>query len=415
MALMEKNTRRRDRWVAAVLAVLVAVVLLASFVGRRDTPVPVRSVAVARGAIRSVISVNGKVEPAQNFEAHAPVPTTVKRVLVKEGAHVKRGQLLVQLDDADARSQAARALAQLKSAQADVHAVESGGTQEEVLDLQSQLVKAQTERDAAERNLNALKALEGKGAASPGEVKDAENNLQRSTAQLQSLQKKQQGRYSKPEVARVDARQSEAQAAYDAAQDVLQKSNVRAPFDGIVYNLPVHQGVYVPAGELLLQEADLSKVVVRAFVDEPDIGRLAPGNKVEITWDAIPGRTWQGTVNSVPSTVKLRGSRNIGETMCSVENQDLKLLPNVNVGVTIIVAQHDNALIVPREAVHLDDSKPYVFEIAGDRVKRRDVQVAVSNLTQVEIVGGVDENDALALSVGAAKPLRDGSAVKVAP
>jgi HlyD family secretion protein len=403
----------RNRWLTTALAVVLAVVLFASFGNRRSDWVPVRAATIVRDNIRSVISTNGKIEPVQNFEAHAPVPTTVRRLLVKEGDHVKQGQLLLQLDDAEARSQAARALAQLKRAQADLNAVENGGTQEEVLTLDAQLVKARAERDAAQRNLDAVRSLQQKNAASPGEVKDAENRVQAAQADLQLVQQKQKDRYSQPEVAKVEAQKSEAQAAYDAAQDVLAKSNVRAPFDGVVYALPVRQGVYVQAGELLLQEADLSRVLVRAFVDEPDVGRLAPGQKIEVTWDAVLGRIWQGTLNAVPSVVKLRGTRNVGETTTILENDDFKLLPNVNVGVTIITAEHDHVLTAPREAVHIDDSKAYVFQILEDQLKRRNVDTSVSNLTEVEITRGLSENSVVAVGAINGKPLHDGMSVRV--
>ncbi len=415
MALGEKNQTffGRNRWLAAALGIVVAVVLLGSFVTRRDGSVPVRAAIVERGTIRSVVSTNGRVEPLQNLEAHAPVPATVKRVLVKEGDQVKKGQLLLQLDDADARTQAARAVAQLKAAQADVNAIQRGGSQEEVLTLDAQLIKARTERDAAARNLDALRRLQQKGAASVGEVKQAEAKLQSAEADLQLLQQKQKERYSGPEIAKFAAQKSQAQAAYDAAQEVLQKSNVRAPFDGIVYWLPVRQGVYVQAGDLLLQEADLSKVLVRAFVDEPDLGRLAPGQKIEVTWDAVPGRVWYGSVNGIPSTVKLRGTRNVGETTCIVENKDFKLLPNVNVGVTIVTAEEQGVVMVPREAVRLDDSKPYVFQIVDNELRRRDVETSVSNLTQVEITKGIPEKAVVAVGSINAKPLREGLPVKV--
>src|SRR5580658_9226425 len=123
------------RWWLTALAVLGAVAVLAAFVSRRDDPVPVRTAVVEQGAIRSLVSTNGKIEPVNNFEAHAPVSTSVRRVLVKEGDSVKRGELLVVLDDADARAQAARAQTQLRAAQADLSAAERGGTQEEVLSL----------------------------------------------------------------------------------------------------------------------------------------------------------------------------------------------------------------------------------------------------------------------------------------
>ena len=402
----------KRHWLAAALALILGVVLLGSFVSHRGDAIPIRGAQVMRTNIRSVISTNGKVEPVQNFEAHAPVATTVKRLLVREGDRVKRGQLLLELDDADARSQAARAQALLKGAQADVSAVERGGTQEEMLTLDAQLVKARAERDTAQRNLEALRSLQQKGAASVGEVKDAENSLRRAQADLKLLEEKQKDRYSRPEVAKVEAQKGEAQAAYDAAEDILRKSNVRAPFDGTVYSLPVKQGAFVQAGDLLLQEADLSKVLVRAFVDEPDLGRLAAGEKVEVTWDAVPGRVWQGTINSVPSTVKLRGTRNVGETASTVENSDLKLLPNINVGVTIVVAEHRNVLAAPREAVRMDDSTPYVLQVVDNELRRRNVQTGVSDLTQVEIGDGLADKALVALSALNNKPLHDRAPVK---
>ena len=382
----------------------------------RPGPLRVRTTTVERGPIRSLISTNGKVEPIRNFEAHSPVATTVKHLFVREGDHVRQGQLLLQLDDADLRSQAARAQAQIKAAQADKADVDTGGTREEILTLDAQLIKARSAREAAQRNLDALRRLQQQGAASAGEVKQAEETLQRAQADATLLEQKKKDRYSQPEVARVQALAAEAQAAYEAAEDALQKSSVRAPFAGIVYALPVKSGAYVQTGDLLLQEGDLSHMQVRAFVDEPDIGRLAPGQKIEVTWDALPGRIWTGTVSTVPSTVKLRVSRNVGEVTCTLDNHDLRLLPNVNVGVAVITAEHNGVLTLLREAVRMDDTKPYVYQVVDDELKRREVEVSLQNLTQVEITAGLPENSVVALtSADANKPLIDGARVKVVP
>jgi len=394
--------------------VVAVVLLMASFMSHGDV-VPVRTVRASRGVIRSVISTNGKVEPIQNFEAHAPVGTTVKKLLVKEGDHVKKGQLLVQLDDAAARSDAAKALAQVRSAQASTSAIESGGNREEVLTLQAQMVKAQADRDAAQRNFEALQRLQQKGAASPGEVKAGQDQLATAEANLKLLQQKKGDRYSRPEISSVEAQQSQAESAYSAAENVLGQLNIRAPFDGTVYSLPVRQGAYVNPGDLILQMADLAKVVVRAFVDEPDIGRLSSGQRIEVTWDALPGRIWQGSITSVPASVKLRGTRNVGETTCLVNNNDFKLLPNINVGVTIVAAEHRNILTAPREAVRMDENQTYVFEVTNDALRRRNVQTGISNLTQVEVTSGIAENALLAIAPMNGKPLRDGQQVKVTP
>ena len=407
------RTPSRGRWIWSAFALLAVLALLYSYF--HQTPLKVRAALVERGPIRSLVSTNGKVEPIQNFEAHAPIATTVKRLLVKEGDHVRKGQLLLQLDDADIRTQAARALAQVKAAQADQSALKTGGTQEEVLTLNSQLIKARSARDLAQRNLDAYRRLQQEGAASPGEVRQAEDALQRAQADVTLLEQKQKDRYSQPETARIQSQGAEAQAAYDAAEDALLKSSARAPFDGIVYSLPVKQGAFVQEGELLLQEADLSRMLVRAFVDEPDIGRLQVGQRVEIIWDALPGRTWTGTVNTVPSTVKLRVSRNVGETTCIVDNPDLRLLPNINVGVTIVIAEHNNVLTLQRDALRIDESTPYVFKIVDHHVKKQPIEFSLQNLTRVEITSGLSAGDVVALPAEESKPLFDGAAVKMVP
>src|SRR5258708_32110392 len=289
MAKQSQNNRPdRKRLIAVVVLVVVAVVVFSGYNRRRITPVGEEK--VARGEIASLTSTNGKIEPITSFEANSPAPATVKRVLVNEGDHVKAGQLLLQLDDVDARAQAAKAMTQLRSAEADLHAVQSGGTQEQLLTIRADLTKAQSERDEAKKNLQAVQKLRQSGAASPAEVDAAANRLKNAESDVQLLQSKLTGRFSSPEVAKVEASAAEARAAYAAAQDLLKNSNVRAPFAGTVYQIPVKLGSYVTGGALLVQVANLDKVHVPSFVDQPAIARLARGHRLEIKWDAIPGR-----------------------------------------------------------------------------------------------------------------------------
>ena len=381
----------------------------------RQTTVKVHEVTVQRGSIRSVVSTNGKIEPVENLEAYAPIPTTVKHLLVKEGDHVRKGQLLLQLDDADLVSKAAQAQVQMKAAAASEAALKTGGTQEEVLTLDAQIRNDRNAVEVAKDKLATLRKLEQQGAASPGEVTVAQQTLKAAQSDLTLAQQKKKDRYSQPEISKVQAEAEEAKAAYQAAEDDLAKCNVRAAFDGIVYSLPVKQGDFVQTGTLLLQEADLSKVLVRAYVDEPDIGRLKPGEKVEITWDALPNHTWAGILNTVPSVVKLHSARNVGEVTCAIDNRDLKLLPNVNVGVTIVVAQLDDVLTLERDALRVDDSKPYVYRIVNDHLKRQPVEIALQNLTQVQITGGLPQGAQVALPAEENRPLVDGAPVKVVP
>lgn len=402
----------RRTWIILVLVVL-AVILLAAFISMRRSLVAVRVGHADRETITSGVSTNGKIEALNNFEAHAPMATTVSKVYVKQGDWVKPGQLLLQLEDTDARLQAARAEAQLKGTDAEISAIKNGGTQEEVLTTRNALVKAQTDRDAAQRNLQAMQRLLQSGAASQAEVDAAQNQLRVADANVQLLQQKLNGRYSQPEIGHAQAQQSEARASLAAAEQLLKDSNVLAPGVGMVYSLPVHQGSFVNAGDLLIQIADLHKVRVRAFVDEPEIGKLQPGQRVEVTWDAFPGRVWQGTLERLPTTIVQRGTRMVGEVTCVVDNSDLKLLPNTNVSVAVVTGRQENALTVPREAVHQDATGQYVFQVVNGELKRRDVKTSLSNLTRVAVTSGLPDDAVLALGTTNLRSLSDGMAVKV--
>lgn len=407
----EALKRRPSLWLpVTVVLVVVAIIGLMSL---RKKDIPIRATTVQRQTISSIISTNGKIEPVAGFEAHAPIQTTVKKVLVKEGDQVKAGQLLVQLDDGPARAEAARALAQVKAAQADLTAVRTGGTHEEVLTNQAEIARAKSEFQAAQRNLDTMHKLQQTGAASPAEVQDAEARLRTAQNQVNLLQQKTSSRFSSSDRQRVEASVEQAQAAYSAALDVLEKTHVRSTVSGTVYSLPAREGAFVNPGDLLAQVADLSKLIVRAFVDEPDIGRLSQGQKVTVTWDALPGRKWEGQVTQVPSTVNLRGARTVGEVTANVDNGDRKLLPNVNVSTTITTARHENALTVPREAVHQDDGQRYVLQVVDGKLKRVSVETSLSTLTLIEITRGLQDGAVVALGSLSSLPLREGASVKI--
>jgi HlyD family secretion protein len=399
-------------WVI-LFGLILAVIVLAAFISLRRARVAIRVGKAEVATITASISTNGKIEPITNFEAHAPAATTVIKVDAQQGDWVKAGQLLLQLQDADARAQAARAQAQLRGAQADLSAVTQGGTQEELLTNRNALMKAQADLASAERNLAAMQRLQQSGAASQAEVDAARNQVKASEANVHLLQQKLKDRYSSSEVGHVEAQQAEAKASLAAADTLLRNSYVSSPFAGMIYSLPVKQGSFVNAGDLLLQLADLHQVRVRAFVDEPEIGRLRKGQSVEVTWDALPGRVWKGEVETLPTVIVQRNTRNVGEITCIVDNSDLRLLPNTNVTVAVIVERQQNVLTVPRESIHQDAEGRYVFEVVSGELKRRDVQTGVSDLTRVEITSGLSDHAVVALGAINSQSLAADMPIKV--
>ncbi|MBV9670965.1 MAG: efflux RND transporter periplasmic adaptor subunit [Acidobacteriales bacterium] len=348
----------------------------------------------------------------RNFEAHAPTAVTVRAVLVHEGDHVRQGQLLVRLDDSQARAQTARAQAQLKAAQAENSAVESGGTRTDVLNLQDQLAKAQEEQRSAQANLAAIERLQQTGAASEGELAAAKTRLENANASLHVLQQRKAQPFSQGDIQRVQAGVGEAEAALSASHELLQQTDIRSTVDGTVYQIPVRPGNFVNAGDLIVQVANLDDLQVRAFVDEPEIGKLALGEPVLISWDALPTEKWSGQVKTVPKTVVQRGTRNVGEILCSVEqNPQARLLPNVNVNVSIQVARKDNVLTVPRESVHTDGTGTYVLIVKDGQLARVAVRTGISSLTRVEVTG-VREGEQVAVSSATGELLVAGMHVK---
>jgi HlyD family secretion protein len=408
-----RNGNGKRTWLV-IFGLIAAVIVLAAFVSLHHSQVSIRVGRVERETITASIATNGKIEALNNFQAYAPMATTVKKIYVQQGDWVKPGQMLLRLDDADARLQAARAEAQLKGADADLHAVQGGGTQEDILNTRNALVKAQADRDAAQLKLQAMQKLLQNGAASQAEVDAAQVRLHVAESEVHLLDQKLKDRYSQQEIGHVEAQQTEARASLQAAQDTLKNANVQAPRAGMVYSLPVREGAFVNTGDLLVQTADLHKVRVRAFVDEPEIGKLRQGQTVEVTWDALPGRVWQGTLETLPTTVVQRGTRMVGEVTCVIANDDLRLLPNTNVSVAVVTARQPDVLTIPREAIHQDDKGQYVFQVVNGELRRRDVTTSVSNLTRVQVTSGLTDNAVLALGALNMQSLKGGMAVKPA-
>jgi HlyD family secretion protein len=401
----------RRTWITILVIFLIFLVGIGAYIQLRPRRIRVSVVKPMRQEVSSSITTNGKVEPIHGFEAHAPLAGIVKTVLVKEGAQVKTGQLLLVLDDTRARADLASARTRLKGAQERYDELMAGGSRQQLLLRNADLQKATTERDAAQRQLSALQRLQERGAATQDEVAAARDRLSSAQADLTQLQS--HVRYSPDEQAHAQSEIADSKVNVELAEEILRNCNIRAPFDGTVYFFPARAGAWAAAGELLLQEADLSQLQVRAFVDEPEIGRLATGQNVKITWDALPGHTWQGTVVSLPTTVVSRGSRVVAEVLCNVNNSERLLLPNINVNTTIIANSRQNALTVPREAVREDSGHSYVYVLQGEHLHRRDLKLGISNLTRVEILSGISDGDIIAVQSFSPSPMSDGVEVKI--
>jgi len=133
------------------------------------------------------------------------------------------------------------------------------------------------------------------------------------------------------------------------------------------------------------------------YVDEPELGRVAEGQPVTITWDALPGKQWHGTVERKPASIQALGSRQVGEVICSIENPSRELVPGANVNAEIRTAVVEGALVVPRKPCATMRKATTCVALTGDTVARRPVKKGASSVTEVQVVQGLAEGDAVAL------------------
>jgi HlyD family secretion protein len=124
---------------------------------------------------------------------------------------------------------------------------------------------------------------------------------------------------------------------------------------------------------------------VVVYVDEPDLGRVRLGLPVAITWDALPGRAWSGSVDRLPTQIQPLDSRQVGEVTCIINNPNLDLIPGANATVRIRTEVVEDAISIPKEAVFHMDTQAGVFLLAGDRLKWLPITEGVSNVTRVQV------------------------------
>lgn len=414
---MEQKLRNR---ILILLAIAGVVAFGLISVSGRQPVAKISAVMPKRENLVSSIHSNGKVEPITPYTMRAQLDTFVEKVAVVEGQAVKKGQLLLQLNVKDAEAQQAEARAKLLRAQDDLRAARAGGRADEAARVTGDLAKAQAERDRLQRNHEVLTRLIEKQAATKDEL--AANDLALAKVQTEvtrlTAAKEEFGRQVNLDGSRSLLMVEQAQSAVAALEAKVRDGRIVAPVDGTLYSLPVKSGDYVKVGDLLLEMADLRKVRVRAFIDEPELGQLEPGEPVKITWDALPNRSWLGKTEVIPKQVVARGSRSVGEMLCSVDNDKLELLPNINVNIRINSRERRNVLAVPRGAVESEGGRRFVFVVKDNqlsvdkkKLEKREIQVGIADATSYEIVSGLQEGEMVALP-GDVEP-RDGMPVKI--
>lgn len=420
------DRKLRNRIVSFLVLAGVFAYFLVWLSGRRPAA-KISTVTPTRENLVSSISSNGKVEPISPNAMRAQLDTFVEKVLVTEGQKVKKGQLLMELNVKEATAQLSETRAKLLRAQNDLKAARAGGKADEAAKITADLAKAEAQRDRTQRDHDALVRMAAEQAATKEDLAANAQALVNAQAEVTRLLAVKE---EFDQQARLDAERGELQVQQILSEmadleDKVGNGRIVAPADGTLYALgrdaaalPLKAGDYVKVGDLLAEMADLHKVRVRAYIDEPDLGALEAGEPVIITWDALPNKTWAGTTEIIPQQVVPHGTRSVGELLCAVNNDKLELLPNINVNVRINSKEHMNVLAVPRGAVAYDGGHRYVYVVKPNqlgvgkaKLEKREIQVGIADATSYEVVSGLREGEMVALPGDT--DLHDGMTVQV--
>lgn len=349
------------------------------------------------GTISNVLSTNGKVEPVDYIEVRVETAGLVKRLLIHAGDKVRKGEVLAELSEPGLQQELDVAEAREAQARAELQTLQTGGRSAETAELDGTISKLKNDRESAQKNLDALERLLKQQAATAYETEQARQAVKSLDVQIHAMQERREALVGKGDLRSAQARVDETEANVRLARDRIAEDVIRAPMAGTVYDLPARAGSFLNVGDPVASIGKLDPVRVRVYVDEPEMGRVAAGQSVRITWDALPGKDWTGVVEKPPTEVVALGSRQVGEVLCTIGNPMDELVPGTNVNAFILTQVVQNALTIPKSAVRRDGAAG-VFVLQADNTLRwQPIVTGAADALHLEVVKGLSDGDAVAL------------------
>ncbi len=364
---------------------------------------------VVRETLVSTLPTNGKVEPIEWQSVRVEQGGLVSKVPVQDGQAVNAGAALAVMSDTGLQADLEAAQARAAQARADLAVLDAGGKQLELTSIDSDLARLRVEQEHEQKEYDSLRRLAEKQAASRVEVDEMKTKVDASSLAIQALEKRRTALVSVSDKTVAQARLRDAQAAVDLAKSHMAQTVIHAPIAGVVYDLAARPGAYLNVGDLVANVGQVGRLRVKVYVDEPELGRVQEGQPVSITWDAVPGRSWEGTVERKPANVVPLGSRQVGEVLCTIDNTGRVLLPGTNVDAHIRTATVADALTIPKECLRRDASGAGVFLLRDGKLAWKPVSTGASSVTRVQVLQGLTAGDEVALP--SEQTLHDGEAV----
>jgi len=446
--------------VAIGVGAVVLLVIIVAFTVHQSgkNVVTVQTGKTQRQDLATVVSASGEIKPKTYVNIGANAFGKITHLYVKEGDHVKRGQLLAQLENVQSSADVNANEASLQAAQTDSLAAEAG-----LKTAEADLLRAQADYDRNKLDWSRAQSLFKDGLISKSDFDSRKNAWATADAGLtQATARVAQAKAQNDSAARHVA---QAKATLTHYTDLLQKTTYSAPFEGVITNLPVREGETVvigiqnAQGSTLMTLADMSVITAEVKVDETDIVNVRLGQPAEVTIDAIPKKTFHGKVTEIGNNAIVRSSglSTSQQTTASEEAKDFKVVvtlsdapqdlrPGLSTTAKVTTATRSNALSIPIQALTLrtkdqidaqnnppgsvhaaepaakevaskskkDDEVQGVFVIRNKKAMFVPVATGITGTTDIEVLDGLKEGDEVITgSYKVLRTLRPGSSVKV--
>ena len=396
----KKKRRRLIIWgsVGAVIVLLIAVGVIAAKSGGTKID-PSKLAKVEKGDLAKSVVATGKVTPITKVEVKSKASGIVKKLLVDYGDHVKKGQLLAQLDKIEIEAQVEQSRAALEAAQANLSSSKA--------DFERAKVDAEgPDVPLLKRAYDRAVGMAKDGVVSTSALEDAQKNYE--LALNKQNVAKAQVTVLKAKIAQSQANVAQDQANLKQLEEQLSYTDIISPIDGIVLSRDVQMGdavssilVLGSSATLVMTLGDTSEVYVKGKVDESDIGKVYLGQRARIKVESFKDKTFDGKVTKISPMGVEKDNVTTFEVRVSIQNPGGELKAEMTANAEIILEEHKSVLQIPEGAIIYDKDKKASVEIPNPKGKdgkdKLAVNIGISNGAKTEVLSGLKEGDQVVL------------------
>ncbi len=342
---------------------------------------------VDAGDLLSGVTVSGTVRSRQKTAVAAETVAAVKRMVVAEGQHVNKGDVLVELDDCVIEAECAKARSQVECAKQHLAELKAGPRAEEITQARETLKQAETKLHYIEADHEKITSLLKRGMATNSEfdlvvkqMKVAKSEMGWAQAQLNLLLSGAR----REQIARAEAEVSLADADARRCNALRQKYTLRAPHAGIVTAKYVNVGEVVSPGQVLLRVDNVEDIEIRAAAQENQLPDIRPGCRARVLADAYPDQPLEAVVEHILMRVDPENGT-VTVLLRLTKPPTVVLMDGMFVDVALIREERHDVIRVPVQAVERHRDRATVWVQEGRSFVRRPIDVGIGDGQYVEV------------------------------